>query len=81
MSILCTFFLLYVELSCVVVNFSGFQRVAKGIICKFQVTLSWQILSKSCWKGDFCCSLKNKMEKQVRSFELSEELFCDMFIS
>lgn len=62
------------ELSCAVVNFAGFQRVAKGIICKFQVTLSWQVLTrKLLGKGDFCCSLKNKMENQVRSFTLSEQ--------
>lgn len=56
---LCNIFPPYVELSCAVLNFAGFQRVAKGIICKFQVTLSWQILTgKLLGTGDFCCPLK-----------------------
>lgn len=56
LDILCNFFFFFLcgAVNCAVVNFAGFQRVTQGIICKFQVTLSWQILmGKLLGKGIF----------------------------
>lgn len=72
------------ELSQAVIHFfAGFQSIAKGIIFKFQVTLSWQILSESCLERGFLLFFRGQNRKtDHESGAVREEMqFYDMFIS
>lgn len=61
---------------------AGFQRVAKGIICKFQVTLSWQILTRKLLEIVFLLFFKKQNGKTGHKFYAVrvEAQCCDMLI-
>lgn len=63
-------------------KFGRFPRIGKGIICKFQVTLSWQILRRKLLEMVFLLFFKKQNGKTGHKFYSVrvEAQFCDMFI-